>query len=798
MATCPCDSRIFPPILEIPAGLDRLPRQIGGFSEFRLELLAGIARTPALDGWRAREGDDFGLMILEWWAYVLDVLAFYSGEIGGELYLRTAQRDSSVRRLTALIGYTPAPPLAASATLALFAEPGQPIVVPAGTAFRSDAFDGQPPQVFESDEEARIDASLNEWTIAPIRPMRFEGGPLLLDVRSASISENQLVLLEWGNSRHAAKVVKIAKQRLLDGETYVRPTLDPPPTIPASQQIAAIRLSRPTQRASLNAFSSNKVSRDSSVRLVLDALYPQIRVGTTVVIEGPAAGQLHAARVDAVSLSWVSLAAGEDDGLIGSVVGTGLFGPEDRVPVRRAAANSGTGPTAPFTQVTLAGAGPSWIETSPPAALSLHFNPILAGTLVRPGKSEISLDDLRASAALAGPIQPLRLGTRSRVLLRDALELGADLAANVADDGAGNGTLTPLGTARLPAPLRTPVATFGNLVAVSRGESAAEVLGSGDAARSFQTFRLKKKPLTYLASPGSRTGRQSTLQIWVDAVRWREVPSLFGVGPEDRVYTVRQTVDGETEISFGGGGFGQPLPSGVDNVRAVYRFGGGAASPPAGALRQFARPVKGIRRVVNPLAAFGGDDGDRPEDIRAAAPNSALSLGRAISLLDFEAIARGYRGILNAAATWSWDTREQRAAVTLWIVPPNDDEAEQLRSDLAAHLVANSAPGTPITVGLAVAVPATLAVDFTAAPDRDRSAVQAEVLAVLTDADTGLLSRRLVPIGAPLFRADILAAVRAVDGVEDLRGLALDSASAPFALTVEEGRYLDITLVAGR
>lgn len=773
MATCPCDRRDFPPFLEIPAGLDRLTRQSGGFSEFRLALLAGIGLEPALDGWRAREGDDFGLMILEWWAYVLDVLAFYTGEIGGELYLRTARRDASLRRLAALIGYTPAPPLAASATLALFAEPGQPIVVPVGTAFRSDAFDGQPPQVFESDETARIDASLNEWTIAPIRPATFEGGPLRLDVRSASISEGQLVLIEWENSRHAAKVVKVASQRLLDGETYVLPTLDPPPpVIPASQPIAAIRLSRPAQRASMNAFSGRPVRQSSSrVRLVLDALYPQIRVGTTVVIEGPGAGQLHAATIDAVSLR--------------------------SVPVAPAAASS-SAPKAPFTRVTLAGAGPPWIESNPPAALSLHFNPVLAGTVVSPGRSEIALDDLRPSATLAGPVQPLQLQTRSRVLLRDALELGADLAANVADDGAGNGTLTLLGTARLPAPLRTPVATFGNLVAVSRGESAAEVLGSGDATRNFQTFRLKKKPLTYLASPGSQTGRQSTLQVWVDAVRWREVPSLFLVGAEDRVYTVRQTVDGETEISFGGGGFGQPLPSGVDNVRAVYRFGGGAASPPAGALRQFARPVKGIRRVLNPLAAFGGDDGDRPEDIRAAAPNSALSLGRAISLPDFEAIARGYRGILNAAATWSWDMREQRAAVTLWIVPPNDDEAEQLRSDLAAHLVANSAPGTPIAVGLAVAVPVTFTVDFTVAPNRDRSAVQAEVLAVLTDAETGLLSRRLVPIGAPLFRADILAAVRAVEGVEDLRGLALDSASAPFALTVDEGRYLDITLVAGR
>src|SRR5262249_27679444 len=152
-------------------------------------------------------------------------------------------------------------------------------------------------------------------------------------------------------------------------------------------------------------------------------------------------------------------------------------------------------------------------------------------------------------------------------------------AANVTDDGEGNGTLTPLSDpGSFAAPLRTPVSIYGNLVAVTRGESVAEILGSGDATQSFQRFRLKKKPLTYLSSPASATGRRSTLAVRVDGVLWQEVTSLFLAGPQDRVYTVRQTVDGETEITFGGGGFGQPLPSGRDNVRATYRYGGGAAS----------------------------------------------------------------------------------------------------------------------------------------------------------------------------------------------------------------------------
>ena len=65
----------------------------------------------------------------------------------------------------------------------------------------------------------------------------------------------------------------------------------------------------------------------------------------------------------------------------------------------------------------------------------------------------------------------------------------------------------------------------------------------------------------------------------------------------------------------------------------------------------------------------------------------------------------------------------------------------------------------------------------------------------LTDAQDGLLAPANVPIGAPLFRGDILAAVRAVDGVVRVRGLLLDGAAAPFALTLGDGAYLLATVV---
>ena len=118
-----------------------------------------------------------------------------------------------------------------------------------------------------------------------------------------------------------------------------------------------------------------------------------------------------------------------------------------------------------------------------------------------------------------------------------------------------------------------------------------------------------------------------------------------------------------------------------------------------------------------------------------------------------------------------------------------------MRADLQDHLRAIAAPGTPITVAIAQAEPHTLALDFEVAANRDDGEIATAALTALTDNDEGLLALRNVPIGAPVFRGDILAAVRAVDGVAEVRNLLLDNATAPFAIPVDEGGYLLATVV---
>jgi hypothetical protein len=92
-------------------------------------------------------------------------------------------------------------------------------------------------------------------------------------------------------------------------------------------------------------------------------------------------------------------------------------------------------------------------------------------------------------------------------------------------------------TAQLPlAPvLDPPINVLTNLLPFTRGKTVTnEVLGSGDATQTGQVFSLAKSPLTYLLSAASTSGNNytSTLQVWVNGVRWQEQPSFYGTATQ--------------------------------------------------------------------------------------------------------------------------------------------------------------------------------------------------------------------------------------------------------------------------
>jgi predicted phage baseplate assembly protein len=192
-----------------------------------------------------------------------------------------------------------------------------------------------------------------------------------------------------------------------------------------------------------------------------------------------------------------------------------------------------------------------------------------------------------------------------------------------------------------------------NVGMATHGQSVTELLGSGSASTPNQTFTLKQKPLTFVQSATAPNGRASTLTVPVNGAAWAEVPTLYNQGSTASVYATLNESDGTTDVLFGDGVEGALLPTGQNNVQAKYRVGSGSAgNVGAGALTTLMDRPLGVSGVTNPEAAGGGQDAQSVAGIRANAPQTVLTLGRAVSITDYQNYASTFAGISKAYASW--------------------------------------------------------------------------------------------------------------------------------------------------
>lgn len=755
-ACCPPPPHPAPPV--IPAGLSRLPRQTAGFPEYRRALLAAIDQHPALAGWTADSAHDLGVMLLEAWAYVLDVTGFYDASIADRSYLATVDDDVLAREIVALTGYRPRPALVASVRLALEARGRDPVVVPAATGFRSQPFEGGPAQIFELPAEALVWPQRNRWSLQAMRRpdldgrLRFPGavGPTAGSIVGVvSVDDGPGALL-----RHAARVVASEMVAAEDGEKYRTVTLDPPlPTVFTGRPLAGVRVLTLSLAASASPLMGDGAVSASSV--VLDALYPMVLPGSTAAIEVD--GQLHAVTLSAVTVENLSRTVGSGTAIV------------------------------PLTRITHAGIP----APRAGAAVRVHLVPKDTGRPVGTVLPTMTAAMIAAHGRIAPPTLPLAEAPATG----DAIALGQRPRGLLLPGTVSDERFVPSPGAGGSGTLETPVVLLGNTVVAVRGETVTdEVVGSGDAREAGRRFKLKKKPLSFIEDASTETGRSPQLELRVDGIAWTHVESFYGQPADARVFCIEMAPDGTATIVGGDGVSGARFPSGVDNLVATYRYGAGAAKPPAGSITQFARAAAGLQRVLQPLDAWGGADAETAEEVRAVAPTAALTLGRAVSLADFEAMARGASGIVNAAVAYRWDPGRQTAVVTVWIIADGGDPSPGLADLLAAR----AAPGIAIRV-----LPATkrvvpvfdIAVE--AEPGHSPEAVRAAVRTALFDRRSGLLAPRNVPVAAPLFRSVLFAAIHAVPGVARVPSIMLATGPMGLALVPGDGAWFDL-LAHGR
>ena len=321
---------------------------------------------------------------------------------------------------------------------------------------------------------------------------------------------------------------------------------------------------------------------------------------------------------------------------------------------------------------------------------------------------------------------------------------------------------------------RNTVRIYGNVVRATHGETRNEVLGSGDGSKELQSFQLRQPPLTYLAAPNP-SGTETTLEVRVNNVRWREAPNLFELSPNDRKYITKTGDDGRTTVIYGDGAHGARLPTGVENIQAVYRQGlGKGGNVRADQIKLPLTKPLGVKGVNNPLPAGGGVDKETRDQARINAPIAVLALDRLVSVQDYADFARTFAGIAKASAKRLSDG--VREVVHLTIAGAGNipiDVTSDLYRNLVAALGRFGDPLQPAQVESFERVLLIVSAKVSLDPDYLWESVKEKMRASLWD-KLGFDNREL---GQSVTLSKVLSLMQAVPGVNYVDCEILDSVS---------------------
>jgi predicted phage baseplate assembly protein len=753
-------------------GLPVIGYRVGVHADFRASLLTALsaADRPALAQLRTRDPRDLTIALLDGFATMCDVLTFYTERLAQESYLRTAVDRLSLQELGRLVAYRLKPGVAAQTYLAFFIQPppAQPpqtgeaaeafapapyltsVELPAGMPVRSVPGPGEQPQTFETADVVQASPQWNAWRPRQTRATvlgtgtgvgasaaYFTGTGLQLKIGDMLLFAPQTAPA----SAFQTRTVTGVEVQPDFGRTYV--TWSPAvstATLPTSPRVHVLRkrLSVFGHNAPLygliTAATDDQTTDWSSMAVSpvcgaidLEGTHPEVLVGSWLVLTAPSVSSRSLFQASAVTeLSRTDFA------ISGKV-----------------------------TRVMLNGAFEEY--------LNFRYNKVRE-ILVYGASEELTLAEEPDPSAVDGgeivvdaQVSDLPAG---RTLLVAGLtgEFESHVEVVTLDSAAieGSGTRLTL-SADLTSPSglrRETVVVYGNVARATHGETVHQILGSGDASRSYQTFELQHSPLTYVPSDEA-SGASSSLSVRVNDVEWHEVPTLYPAEPGDRSFVTRDTERGTVIVGFGDGLRAARLPTGQNNVRAIYRKGVGAAGNVAtGAISQVMDPPLGLTKVTNPTPATGGADAESPSAAREAIPVAVRTLGRAVSLLDYADYARAFAGIAKAHATVLNLAGGRTIVVTVaaadgTAVPP--DACERLTTSLRGH-------GDPLVsvVVLPHRAPTfRLACKVKRHPDYLADLVLAAV-AEEVQSSFGFAVREFV---APVHRSEVVAAIHRVAGV---------------------------------
>ena len=302
-----------------------------------------------------------------------------------------------------------------------------------------------------------------------------------------------------------------------------------------------------------------------------------------------------------------------------------------------------------------------------------------------------------------------------------------------------------------------------NTTRIGHGETMGpKTLGSGDGEQVGQSFLFQVGEISHVPSTVAESGVVPDMDVAVNGEVWPYRDFIDPTAEGAKAWSTTLTEGGFLRIHFR-----RRLPTGTNNV-GVQRHRVGVGSKGSGVPGfSFTKPMKKHRHVegvVQPFATAGGSDREPVASLRVSTPSRLAANGRAVSLADFERLAKRHASVWNARAE---EVAEPGAArhVRLTIVPAGGSVlTETLKADIRPVILSRAIPGVRLSFApfesLILQIGAKVRVDLSAF---DRTEVKAASEAALAAA----LALQARDFGQPVYRSEILAALETVTGVEN-------------------------------
>lgn len=305
-------------------------------------------------------------------------------------------------------------------------------------------------------------------------------------------------------------------------------------------------------------------------------------------------------------------------------------------------------------------------------------------------------------------------------------------------------------------------------VPVEEGRLAqGEVLGIS-SGKPTQQFRLSHPRLILRSiskSGGTAAGLGPELdvvsQLGVAQLRWNRQTSLAFSRADQPDYTVEIDEDDQATIAFGDGVFGAIPPVGSE-IRATYRYGGGAAgNVAAGSIQSIVNaPALALlgARVTNGKPATAGADRESLEHAVQQAPSVFRSLGRAVTAEDYRALALAFPGVGKVRADGAGPN-----LVRLYVAPAGGGHVSDV---LRSNLISYFEDKRPVSTLIDVQSPDYVAIYVTAAIQIGAYFSLAEVSHQAAAAAARLLAFDSVDFGRTIYLSKFYEALEAIDGLD--------------------------------